>query len=71
MKKPKMKQEVAIRTEAGNVLYVYSTPDAANELREFGSLEQWNIPDLYRLEIDSRFDVSEVITYIKENWGEK
>ena len=69
MNKPTMKREVAIKSDAGNVLYVYATPDAASELADFGNLEPAYMTDLYRLEIDARFGAAEVVTYIKQKWG--
>lgn len=68
--KPQMKKEVAL-SDVGEItrsIWFYATPDAAEELREFGHIESMATNNQYRLIVDARFDFGEVVNYIV-NYG--
>jgi len=70
MPKPQMQKEVALHRviEMTRAIHFYATPDAAQEMQEFGHVEPFNLPNQYRLFVDARFDFGEVVAYIV-NYG--
>ena len=72
LKKPVMKKEVAVvyaNAETRDIGF-YSTQDAVTEFAEFGLLRKGYSPDRYVLSVDSRFDFTEVVDYMKA-YGEQ
>ena len=63
--KPTLKSEIAISVEGQNIIIFFATPDAAQDLATFGQVASWTDPHQYCLYLDTRFDRSEVIAYIK------
>lgn len=66
--KPVMQREVAIDTiiQATGYVSLWATPDAAQELAQYGEIYQWEeVANKYTLYVDGRFDFGEVVAYIK------
>ena len=71
MTKPTIKHEVAVKDVLPGlkIIYFYATNDAVTEFMEYGLVEPTNTHhDLYRIDVDSRFDFDEVLEYI-QNYG--
>ena len=65
---PAMRTEVAIRRIDLSMQWIefWATPDAAQELRQFGQyLDEGNNTLCYTLKVDGRFDFDEVVEYIR------
>lgn len=69
MQKPTMQREVAIYQifPNGNGCSFYSTQDAVTEFQQFGRVRHIR-DDLYAIDIDARFNVEEVLAFIR-NYG--
>lgn len=72
MNKPKIKKELAIAhaLKALYIIYFYASPDAIEDLYDFGMVEpQDAIADsYYSILVDRRYDIDDVVEYM-ENYG--
>lgn len=70
MNKPNSKREVAIKHSIPLLwtIYLYASKDAVSDINDFGELLPVSTEDLYRLEVDRRYDFDEVVKYI-EGYG--
>lgn len=65
--KPKMVRSVHLESVVDNRVEIYCDKAVANELKEFGYVvnTQMGGGDCYALYIDKRFDILEVVEYIR------
>lgn len=68
MEKPQMKREVAIAGIGEHCVFVDATKDALPDLQEFGQIVPGSHPNRYQLWVDARYDIADVVAWIKETW---
>ena len=66
---PLRKAAVTWSSKYIQTIYLYATPDAAEEFSAFGGISPAHNPNQYRLEVDTRFGFDKVVAYI-ESYGQ-
>lgn len=66
--KPQPKGQFAIDNimPFSRAIYFWSTPEFAQEFREFGRLQKFENAERYVLDVDSRLDWIQVVNWIKQ-----